>query len=87
MKKTLIIIDYVKSINFYLNQKLLVKYNILGKILKIEFKIILKKYYPIFIFLLKSSMMKRIISLNYNHKIELKYELNKDLDQYLKYNF
>ena len=42
MKKTLIIIDYVKSINFYLNQKLLVKYNILGKILKIEFSDIKK---------------------------------------------
>ena len=31
--------------------------------------------------------MKRIISLNYNPKIELEYELNKDLDQFLKYNF
>ena len=42
MKKTLIIIDYVKSIYFNLNQKLLVKLNILGKILKTEFKKILK---------------------------------------------
>jgi hypothetical protein len=87
MKRTLIIIDYAKSINFHLNQKLLEKYNILGKILNIEFKITLKKYYPIFIFLMKSNMMKKIISLNYNPRIELEYQLKKDLDQYLKYNF
>ena len=31
--------------------------------------------------------MKKIISLNYNPRIELEYQLKKDLDQYLKYNF
>ena len=56
---------YVRFISFYLSQKLLEKCNIIDKILKIDIKIILKKYLSNCIIITTSKITKIIENLNY----------------------
>ena len=60
---------------------------IIGKLLKIDFKIILKKHHPTDMIVTKSNMMKSIKDLNYNPKIKLENGIKKYLKWHLKYNF
>jgi len=60
---------------------------IIGKLLKINFKIILKKHHPTDMIVTKSNMMKSIKDLNYNPKIKLENGIKKYLKWHLKYNF
>lgn len=60
---------------------------IIGKILNIDFKIILKQHHPTDMIIAKSNMIKSIKDLKYNPKIKLGNGLKKYLDWHLKYNF
>jgi len=60
---------------------------IIGKILNIDFKIILKQHHPTDMIITKSNMTKSIKDLKYNPKIKLENGLKKYLDWHLKYNF
>ena len=60
---------------------------IIGKILNIDFKIILKQHHPTDMIIAISNMTKSIKDLKYNPKIKLENGLKKYLDWHLKYNF
>ena len=60
---------------------------IIGKILNIDFKIILKKHHPTDMMVTKSNMKKSKKDLNYNPKIKIKDGLSKYIDWHLKHNY